>query len=68
MKTFDLPALVVTSEDSNISDLLVDRAKKTPDLALFARENGNGYSDISAKDFLAEVRLWCFLLWFLEIV
>ena len=56
MRTFELPALVVSSEDSNITDLLVDRAKKTPSLTLYARENESGYSSISTVDFLSEVQ------------
>jgi long-chain acyl-CoA synthetase len=56
MRTFELPPLVVSSENSNITDLLVDRAKKTPSLTLFAQETESGYSSISAVDFLAEVQ------------
>ena len=56
MRTFELPPLVVSSENSNITDLLVDRAKKTPSLTLFAQETDSGYSSISAVEFLAEVQ------------
>lgn len=56
MRTFELPPLVVSSENSNITDLLVDRAKKTPSLTLFAQETESGYSSISAVEFLAEVQ------------
>ena len=56
MRTFELPPLVVSSENSNITDLLVDRAKKTPALTLFAKETEAGYSSISTVEFLAEVQ------------
>jgi long-chain acyl-CoA synthetase len=35
---------------------LVDRAKKTPSLTLFAQETDSGYSSISAVEFLTEVQ------------
>lgn len=56
MRTFELPPLVVSSENSNITDLLVDRVKKTPTLTLFAKETEAGYSSISTVEFLAEVQ------------
>ncbi len=56
MRTFELPPLVVSPENSNITDLLVDRAKKTPSLTLFAQESDSGYSSISCAEFLAEVQ------------
>ena len=55
MENFELPPLVVSSNDSNITDLLVDRAAKTPNLPLFALEAANGFDNVSAKEFLAEV-------------
>jgi long-chain acyl-CoA synthetase len=55
MESFELPPLVVSSNDSNITDLLVDRAAKTPNLPLFALEAANGFENVSAKEFLAEV-------------
>ena len=57
MRVFDVPALVVSADNTNITDLLVDRAKKTPDLALFAKETSNGFATTSAKEFLKEVEL-----------
>lgn len=55
MESFELPPLVVSSNDSNITDLLVDRAAKTPNLPLFALEAANGFDNVSAKEFLTEV-------------
>ena len=56
MRTFDIPAMVVSSETMNITDLLVDRAKRTPDLALYALSTANGYENVSASKFLSEVQ------------
>ena len=56
MRSFELPPLVVSPDDSNITDLLVDRATKTPNLALYAKETNGGYSSISSSEFLLEVQ------------
>lgn len=56
MKTFDVPAHVISDETDNISDLLALRVQKTPDLPLFAIEKKPGeWSDVSAKQFETEV-------------
>ena len=56
MKTYDLPALVVSDDSENITDLLVNRANKTPDLVLYSRQDDQGaWSTTSASEFLAEV-------------
>jgi long-chain acyl-CoA synthetase len=56
MKSYDIPPLVVSPENENITDLLIQRAKATPNLALFALETAPGvWVDKSAKDFLHEV-------------
>ena len=57
METYDLPSLVESDLHSNITDLLVDRAAKTPNLPLYARENAPGeWVDVSASAFLQQVR------------
>jgi long-chain acyl-CoA synthetase len=57
METYDLPSLVESDLHSNITDLLVDRAAKTPNLPLYARENAAGeWVDVSASAFLQQVR------------
>ena len=56
MRTFDIPALTVSPATMNITDMLVDRAKKTPDLTLYALAKQGGYENISAAKFLAEVQ------------
>jgi len=53
---FELPPLVVSDTNSNITDLLVDRATATPKLPLFALDSSSGYQNVSAQDFLAEVK------------
>jgi long-chain acyl-CoA synthetase len=57
MKSYDLPSLVESSASTNITDLLVDRAAKSPNLPLYALQNEDGsWSDLSASDFLSQVR------------
>ncbi len=56
MRESTLPPLVVSDENSNITDLLVERAAKTPQLPLFANQEPGGLRTISAEEFLAEVR------------
>lgn len=55
MVQFDTPALVPADPQANITDLLVDRVKATPNLALFAVPEGDTWRDISASDFLNQV-------------
>ncbi|MER2135098.1 MAG: AMP-dependent synthetase/ligase [Arthrobacter sp.] len=43
-------------EDSNITNLLLATADRNPELALYARQTGSGWTDVSAAQFLAEVR------------
>ncbi len=56
MQEISLPPLVVSDEQSNITDLLLARAAKTPTLPLFASKDGSGFKTITAEEFLAEVR------------
>jgi long-chain acyl-CoA synthetase len=56
MKIFDVPAHVLSNENDNITDLLADRVKATPELALFAIEDDKGtWRDVSARQFETEV-------------
>ncbi len=56
MKTFDVPAHVLSDENDNITDLLADRVQRTPDLALFAIQDESGaWQDVTAKQFESEV-------------
>jgi long-chain acyl-CoA synthetase len=57
MKLYELPSLVESPNHENITDLLVQRAKNTPNLALYGREDSPGvWSDVSAKSFLEQVQ------------
>ncbi len=56
MKQFDVPAIVPAAPDQNVTDLLIDRVKATPDRALFAiPTDAGGWRDVTAAEFLAQV-------------
>ncbi|MBW9108864.1 AMP-dependent synthetase/ligase [Microbacterium ureisolvens] len=55
MVQFEVPAIVPADPQANITDLLVERVRATPDLALFAVPEGDGWRDISAADFQKQV-------------
>ncbi|MFM2238485.1 MAG: hypothetical protein RL389_832, partial [Actinomycetota bacterium] len=58
MKTYDNDPIVVSTNATNITDLLVDRVRETPKLPLFAVEQSDGrWQDLSGEDFLSQVRL-----------
>ncbi|KIC57529.1 AMP-dependent synthetase/ligase [Microbacterium hominis] len=52
---FEVPAVVPDDPQANIADLLVERVKATPSLALFAVPDGDGWRDITAAEFEREV-------------
>jgi long-chain acyl-CoA synthetase len=57
MKSYELPSLIESPDESNISDLLIERVNKTPDLPLFGIDQGDGsWREVSAKSFLEQVR------------
>jgi long-chain acyl-CoA synthetase len=52
MRSYELPSLVETATHENITDLLLNRVRKTPNIPLFAIEKTPGvWTDVSAKDF-----------------
>ena len=56
MKTYDIDPIVVSSNDENITDLLINRVKETPKLPLFAMAQEDGrWHDLSGEDFLSQV-------------
>ncbi|OAN38469.1 AMP-dependent synthetase/ligase [Microbacterium sp. H83] len=55
MVQFEVPAVVPADPEGNVADLLAKRVEATPDRALFAVPEGDGWRDISAKDFEAAV-------------
>ncbi|MBN9170801.1 MAG: long-chain fatty acid--CoA ligase [Microbacterium sp.] len=52
---FEVPPIVPADPEANITDLLVERVRATPDLALFAVPDGEGWRDISASEFQRQV-------------
>lgn len=56
LDSFGLPPLVVSDLDKNITDLLVDRVAKTPNLPLFALTTATGFQNVTATEFLNEVK------------
>ncbi len=55
MIQFEVPAIVPADPQANVTDLLVERVRATPDLALFAVPDGDGWRDISATEFHRQV-------------
>ncbi|MFD5215229.1 AMP-dependent synthetase/ligase [Microbacterium sp. NPDC058345] len=55
MVQFEVPAIVPADPEANITDLLDQRVKATPDLALFSVPEGDGWRDITAQDFRTAV-------------
>ncbi|RFA13309.1 long-chain fatty acid--CoA ligase [Subtercola boreus] len=57
MDQFVAPAVVRADPEANATDLLVKRVSLTPDAPLFAVPSGTGgWTDVSAAEFLAQVR------------
>lgn len=57
MQSYDVPSLVDSDPSSNITDLLAERVKKTPNLVMFAKptEDGN-WQDVTIQTFESEVK------------
>ncbi len=53
MREFTVPAAVEPYPGS-MADVVVDRARATPDAAMFSRPDGDTWSDVSAAEFLVE--------------
>jgi long-chain acyl-CoA synthetase len=53
---YSVPPVVTADPDANASDLLVERVRLTPDEPLFAVPEGSGWRDITAAEFLTQVR------------
>ncbi len=52
---FNTPAIVPAAPEDNITDLLEQRVAATPDRALFAVPDGDGWRDVSASEFRGQV-------------
>ena len=56
MQQFDTPAAVTADPNMNATDLLVQRVKDTPDLAIFALPQADGsWKDVTAREFESQV-------------
>lgn len=56
MQSFATPALVEANPEANVTDLLVERVKETPNLPIFALPSGDdAWTDLTASEFLAKV-------------
>ena len=55
MIQFEVPAIVPADPGANVADLLVERVRATPDLALFALPANGGWTDVSAAEFQRQV-------------
>ncbi len=55
MVQFEVPAVIPADPQANITDLLVERVKATPDRPLFGVPDGDGWRDITAAEFQEQV-------------
>ena len=56
MREFSLPALYEVPTDGNLTDLIRRNASQHPEVAVMARKVAGAWVDVTAKQFLAEVR------------
>ncbi|MFJ6521426.1 AMP-dependent synthetase/ligase [Streptomyces filamentosus] len=56
MREFSLPALYEVPSDGNLTDLIRRNASQHPDVAVMGRKADGVWTDVTAKEFLAEVR------------
>ncbi|MGI5399561.1 AMP-dependent synthetase/ligase [Streptomyces sp. CA-135486] len=56
MREFSLPALYEVPSDGNLTDLIRRNAAQHPDVAVMGRKVAGVWTDVTAKQFLAEVR------------
>ncbi|MEU6060320.1 AMP-dependent synthetase/ligase [Streptomyces sp. NPDC047097] len=56
MREFSLPALYEVPADGNLTDLIRRNAAQHPDTAVLGRKVEGGWRDVTAVEFLAEVR------------
>ncbi|MFJ2647000.1 AMP-dependent synthetase/ligase [Streptomyces sp. NPDC087420] len=56
MREFSLPALYEVPADGNLTDLIRRNAVQHPDVAVLGRKVGGVWTDVTAVQFLAEVR------------
>ncbi|MFI1012397.1 AMP-dependent synthetase/ligase [Streptomyces sp. NPDC020965] len=56
MREFSLPALYEVPADGNLTDLIRRNAAQHPDVVVMGRKVGDAWADVTATQFLAEVR------------
>ncbi|WP_181796478.1 long-chain fatty acid--CoA ligase [Streptomyces sp. WELS2] len=56
MREFSLPALYEVPADGNLTDIVRRNAAQHPDVAVIARKTEGVWRDVTAREFLAEVR------------
>lgn len=56
MNQTSTPAASPATPEANATDLLLERVAQTPDTPLFALQRGDEWVDVSAKEFLEQVR------------
>ncbi|MGW7055410.1 AMP-dependent synthetase/ligase [Streptomyces sp. NPDC054887] len=56
MREFSLPALYEVPSDGNLTDLIRRNATQHPDVAVMSRKVDGAWADVTATEFLAEVR------------
>ncbi|MFF0448446.1 AMP-dependent synthetase/ligase [Streptomyces sp. NPDC004609] len=56
MREFSLPALYEVPADGNLTDLIRRNAAQHPEVAVMSRKVAGAWADVSARQFLAEVR------------
>ncbi|MYR56056.1 AMP-binding protein [Streptomyces sp. SID625] len=56
MREFSLPALYEVPADGNLTDIVRRNAAQHPEVAVIARKAGGAWQDVTAREFLTEVR------------
>ena len=56
MDQYFVPPVVTADPEANTTDLLIERVRLTPDEPLFSVPEGSGWRDITAAEFLTQVR------------
>lgn len=55
MNSYDVPAHVVSDPEINLTDLLLGQLEKNPNGVLFAKQDGDDWTEVSVKQFYEEV-------------
>ena len=55
MKQYDMPAIVPADPQANVTDLLVDRLKATPDSVLFSLPRNGAWTPVTTREFHTQV-------------